>query len=212
MLISATLALIVILLITYILNVIENKNVITIPIVTKDIDQGSALTYIDYVEVNLNGINKSVLENIINKEELKKLVANISLLKGEILLKDKTVSKEEYLTRVENLEFVSLPIKSGEGVTSKLKKGDKINVYYTAKRKSVEGIIKSKIKVYSSNKEETTVTCLLYQNVEVLSITNNLGVEVTDGTGTNILVRLKGEEVLELANLKEQGIFTYSLI
>ena len=201
MLISAVISLVVVLIATYILNQTNNKNVIIVPIVTKDIEQGEKLAYIDCIEVNLKGINENVLENIVSKEEMDKLVASTNLLKGEILLKDKVALKEEYLARVENLEIVSLPIKANEAVTLKLKRGDKINVYYTAKRKSVDGIIKSKIKVYSSSKEDTIVTCLLYQNIQV--------VDVDD---TNILVQLKSEEILELANLKEQGVFTFTLI
>ncbi len=212
-LISAAISLIVIAISSFIIKLIDNKNIVLVPIATSKIEEGSELNNISYVQVKLKNTSKDILENVVNENRLSEFVAGCNIQKGEIIIKDKVVLKEEYLEKVENLEFVSLPIKGAtEGVAYKLKNGDQINVYYTAKRKSVEGILKSKLKVYSSTKEESMVTCLLYQNVEVIMITNNLGVEVTDGSATNILVRLKAEEVLELANLKEQGVFTYSLI
>lgn len=212
-LVSSVIALIVIAIAAFVIKLIDNKNVILVPVATSNIEEGSKLSDVAYVQVKLKNIAKDVLENMVKEQDLFKYVAKNSIQKGETLIKDKVILKEEYLEKTENLEYVSLPIKGAtEGVAYKLSVGDKINVYYTAKRKSVEGILKSKLKVYSSTKEESMVTCLLYQNVEVVMVTNNLGVEVTDGSATNILVRLKSEEVLELANLKEQGVFTYSLI
>lgn len=213
-LISSVISLAIILISTCILNLISNKDVIEIPIVVKEIEEGkSIIDNISFVEINLKELEKEVLENIATNNELIGYVANVKLAKGEIILKNKLIAKEEYLEKVENLEYVSLPIKNAtEGVSYKLNVGEKINVYYTAKRKLVDNILKSKIKVYSSTKDETIVTCLLYQNVEVISLTNNMGVEVTDGSATNILVRLKKEEVIEFVNIKDQGVFTYSLI
>lgn len=212
-LISAVISLIVIVIASFVMKLLDDKNMVLVPIATSKIEEGCVLNNIVYIQAKLKNISKDVLENVVEERELPKLVAGCSIQKGELVVKDKVVLKEEYLDKIKGLEYISLPIKGAtEGVAYKLKNGDRINVYYTAKRKSVEGILKSKLKVYSSTKEESMVTCLLYQNVEVVMITNNLGVEVTDGSATNIVVRLKSEEVLELANLKEQGVFTYSLI
>lgn len=213
-LISAVIALIILLISTGVLNIITNKDVIQVPVLSKNLQEGLELDgNVIYLEIKLNGISKDILENIVKKEELNNLVASRDLLKGEILLMDKIISKDEYLIKMENLEYISLPIKDAtEGVAYKLKKGDKINVYYTAKKRLVDGLLNNKTKVYSTNKEETLVTCLLEQDVEVISLTNNMGLEVTDGTATNIIVRLPRDKILEITNLKEQGIFTYSLV
>ncbi len=197
----------------YIVTFNQNKNVVKVPIVLTNIKEGMALDTIEYLQIKVSGINKKIFEDIPDKQDIKNAVANKTLNVGEIILKDKIVSKEEYLAKIQDTEIISLPIKGAtEGVSYKLKKEDIINVYYTAKKKAVDGILKAKIKVYSTNKEEAMVTCLLLQNVEVISLTNNMGVETSDGTATNILVRLKAEDVLMVANLKEQGVFTYSLI
>ncbi len=212
-LISAAISLGILLIATYIVNFNQNKNVVKIPVVLTDIKEGMDLDKIEYLKIKISGIDKKIFGDIPNKQDIKNGVANKTLNVGEILLKSKIVSKEEYLAKVQDTEIISLPIKGAtEGVSYKLKKEDKINVYYTAKKKAVDGILKTKIKVYSTNKEETMVTCLLLQNLEVISLTNNMGVETTDGTATNILVRLSSEDVLMVANLKEQGVFTYSLI
>ena len=213
-LISAVIALIILLISTGVLNIITNKDVIQVPVLSKNLQEGLELDgNVIYLEIKLNGISKDILENIVKKEELNNLVASRDLLKGEILLMDKIISKDEYLIKMENLEYISLPIKDAtEGVAYKLKKGDKINVYYTAKKRLVDGLLNNKTKVYSTNKEETLVTCLLEQDVEVISLTNNMGLEVTDGTATNIIIRLPRDKILEITNLKEQGIFTYSLV
>lgn len=192
---------------------VSNKDIVEIPIVTKDINEGDEISQnISYIEIKLKTVEKDILTNIVKKEEIVNMVASKNISKGEILVKNKLISKENYLIKTENLEYVSLPVKNAtEGVAYRIKSGDKINVYYTAKRKLVESILKNKVKVYSTNKEDTMVTCLLYQNIEVVALTNNLGIEVADGTATNILVRITSEEILEFANLKEQGIFTYTL-
>ena len=212
-LISAAISLGILLIATYIVNLNQSGNTVEIPFALTNIKEGMKLDKIKYLEVNMSSVDKKIFDNIPSTSDIKNGVANKELNVGEVLLKNKIISKEEYLSKTQDTEIVSLPIKGAtEGVSYKLKKMDKINVYYTAKKKAVDGILKNKIKVYSTNKEETMVTCLLLQNIEVIALTNNIGVETIDGTATNVLVRLKSEDVLMVANLKEQGTFTYSLI
>ena len=212
-LISAAISLGILLIATYIVNLNQSGNTVEIPFALTNIKEGMKLDKIKYLEVNMSSVDKKIFDNIPSTSDIKNGVANKELNVGEVLLKNKIISKEEYLSKTQDTEIVSLPIKGAtEGVSYKLKKMDKINVYYTAKKKAVDGILKNKIKVYSTNKEETMVTCLLLQNIEVIALTNNMGAETIDGTATNVLVRLKAEDVLMVANLKEQGTFTYSLI
>ncbi|MBR6613994.1 MAG: hypothetical protein IKK84_04430 [Clostridia bacterium] len=212
-LISAAISLGILLIATYIVNLNQSGNTVEIPFALTNIKEGMKLDKIKYLEVNMSSVDKKIFDNIPSTSDIKNGVANKEVNAGEVLLKNKIISKEEYLSKTQDTEIVSLPIKGAtEGVSYKLKKMDKINVYYTAKKKAVDGILKNKIKVYSTNKEETMVTCLLLQNIEVIALTNNMGAETIDGTATNVLVRLKSEDVLMVANLKEQGTFTYSLI
>jgi len=96
-------------------------------------------------------------------------------------------------------------------VCYKFKKGDRISVYYTAKKKLVDSVLKDKKKIYSVATSETLVTCLLYDNLEIIAMTNNIGQDVSGTSITDIVVRLTGEEAMELANLKEQGTFTLTI-
>lgn len=212
-LISAVIALVVIVISISISDMLEKKDIIVIPVLSKDIEEGAYIKeYISFVQVKKKNLKEDVFSNIAKGKEIENKVALKELKKGEIILKDKISSKEEYIAKVQDYEYISLPIKSAtEAASYRIKKGDRINVYYTAKRKAVDNVLKEKIKIYSSNKEEAMLTCLLYQNVEVIAITNNMGIDTTDGTATDILVRLKKNEVLEYANLKEQGVFTFSL-
>ena len=122
------------------------------------------------------------------------------------------LTEEEYLEKKENMEYIALPVKSAtEGVCYKLKKGDIISVYYTAKKKLVDSVIKDRKKIYSVATTETLVTCLLYENLEIIAMTNNTGQDTTGANITDIVVRLTQEQAMELANLKEQGTFTIAI-
>ena len=129
-----------------------------------------------------------------------------------MICKANLIQSEEFLAKVEGMEYIALPIKSAtEGVCYKLKKGDRITVYYTAKKKLVDGVLKDKKKIYSTGTSETLVTCLLYENLEIIAMTNNIGQDTSGTTVTDIVVRLSQSEALELANLKEQGTFTLAI-
>ena len=92
-LISAVISLVVVLIASLGIKLVENKNILAIPIVTNKIEEGGSLEHVSYIEVKLKNITKDVLENIVSKDKLEDYVANNTLQKGEILLKNKLCLK-----------------------------------------------------------------------------------------------------------------------
>lgn len=212
--ISSAVALIVLLAITYFINLKANETFIEIAIANNDIKEGESLTdeSIKWIKVDTSRINK---DNYITKENVKRYyeyLLNSNINNGQVICKTNLIQKDEFLVDVEGMEYIALPIKSAtEGVCYKLKKGDRITVYYTAKKKLVEGVLKDKKKIYSVGTSETLVTCLLYENLEIIAMSNNIGQDASGTMVTDIVVRLSQSEALELVNLKDQGTFTLSM-
>ena len=101
-----------------------------------------------------------------------------------------------------------MPINNSSYPTcTKLKKGDRVAVYYTAKTKDISNAIKDKKRLYSTNDGTGLVTCLLFESVEVISTHDSTGKETKDSIVTDILVRLNKEDAFLVANLKSQGVF-----
>lgn len=215
LIIASLAALIILLMITYLINSNENSEYINVAMVSEDINEGEELSHsnIKWIKISLpksNLDNKYITES--NISNYNGYILNKSLVQDELVLKEFLVNKEEYLDKTEGLEYIALPIKSStEGVCYKIKKGDMISVYYTAKRKLVDSVLNDKKKIYSVATSDTLVTCLLYENIEIMATTDNLGKDAEGTSITDIVVRLTQEQILELANLKEQGIFTISL-
>lgn len=212
--ISASLALIILLVITYIINFSVNKTYINIAILSKEVKEGEKInsSNVEWVKIESSKINISNYITEKSISDLEPYVINFNAKKGQIIWKDYLVKQEDYIEKVDGLEYIALPIKSAtEGVCYKIKKGDKIAVYYTAKNKLVEQLIKEKKKIYSASTSESLVTCLLYEDLEIIALTNNIGKDAEGNNITDIVVRLTQEQALELANLKEQGTFTLSI-
>ena len=78
-------------------------------------------------------------------------------------------------------------------------------MYFTAKLRDVSSAIKSKRRIYSNNLQEGYVTCLLFENIDVVSKTDSTGKENSSNLVTNIIVRLKEDDALLASNLKNLG-------
>ena len=212
--ISSLIALIVLLVVTYVINLKENETFLEIAIANNDIKEGEGLAVknIKWIKVDTTRINREIYITRENIEKYKGHLLNTNVYNGQVICKTNLIQSEEFLTKIEGMEYIALPVKSAtEGVCYKLKRGDKITVYYTAKKKLVDSVLKDKKKIYSTNTSETLVTCLLYENLEIIAMTNNIGQDTVGATVTDIVVRLSQSEALELANLKDQGTFTLAI-
>jgi len=212
--IACVIALLVLGTVTYLINLNINKSYINVAVANSKINEGEKISTKNISWVKLDTSNVDV-ENYITENNINSMtdyVLSNSLEKGQVIWKKNLIKNEEYLETTEGLEYIALPVKSAtEGVCYKFKKGDRISVYYTAKKKLVDSVLKDKKKIYSVATSETLVTCLLYDNLEIIAMTNNIGQDVSGTSITDIVVRLTGEEAMELANLKEQGTFTLTI-
>ena len=202
--ISLSVSLVFLLIINYIFNFRSNNSYIKVPVFKNNLLEDSLLnrSNISYVNVKTSDLNKDFLEQVINADDMKNLKINRNVYQGEFILK--SLIKEDDANSETDYEQVSLPISRDSVVTCKnLKFGDLVDVYYTAKLKDVSYAIKDKTRIYSNNEKEGYVTCVLFENAQVLSIGDSTGSEA--GVVTNIVVRLKKEDAMLVSNLKALG-------
>lgn len=212
--VASVVSLVVLVATSYIISLNKEKSFVSVAVAKNNMEEGmdvndSNITWVK-IETSKIDVDNYITETI---STYNNYVLSSKVEKGQVITKSQLIKKEEYLEKVEGLQYIALPIKSAtEGVCYKIKKGDKISVYYTAKKKLVDGVLQDKKKIYSVGTSDTLVTCLLYENIEIMATTNNVGSEASGTTITDIVVRLTEDEALELANLKEQGTFTLAVI
>lgn len=162
----------------------------------------------------------------ISKTELLKgkgnIVAAYSIRAGQILTNDVIARKEDKLDSKDGWEYISLDIKGAStGVSYQVKKGSVVNIYYTARAKTVEGILGAKEKIYSSNSIESNITCKLLDNVEIVGIYNSKGIgnikspnEGSDSETTfdTVVISVNTKDALLISNLKQQGEFNLTMV
>ena len=107
----------------------------------------------------------------------------------------------------EPYQYVSLPISNDSlAICNNLKFGDKVEIFYTAKLRDVEYAIKGKERLYSNNLKDGYVTCILFENVELVAKTDSTGKEEGNNLISNITVRLSKQDAMLVSNLKNLGV------
>ena len=212
--IASLISLVVVSIFSYIMKVKENNSFVKVPVALKEINAGEGITSKNtkWINVKKDIETNSIYKNLLGMEELKKYVTSKEVAIGQVIDKSNLVLSEDYLLNEKGYLYIALPISSSDnGVSYKIKKGDNITVYYTAKRRNVDYILKEKLRMYSTENMDGMVTCKLYENVQVVSVNNSIGQEVEDNTITDIVIRLNEQDAMLLANLKEQGTFTLAI-
>ena len=162
---------------------------------------------INTIQIKRTDINKQFFEEIDISTIVGKILTQ-DVEKGQLVLKDQFVIEEDMLEEDINYQYISIPVSNLSYPTcSKLKRGDAVTVYYTGKNKDVSNAIKDKKRLYSNTSQEGLVTCLLFETVEVISVHDSTGKETKENVVTDILIRLKREDAILVANLKSQGTF-----
>lgn len=207
--ISLSISLIVVLILNYIVISYTNSGYIEIPVFNKTMLKGNQLQAQDitYIQVKQTSANKTLLQNVTKENLIGKILIQ-DVLKGENITSEKFISTEDVLETDINYKYISIPISNLSYPTcNKLKRGDQVTIYYTAKNKAVSNAIKDKQRLYSNTENEGLVTCLLFETVEVISVHDSTGKETKENVVTDILVRLNREDAILVANLKSQGTF-----
>ena len=207
--ISLAISLVIVVVLNYIVITKVDSNYIEIPIFKQDLLKGKQINLEDIITIQVKKTrkNKDVLQiNSINNFLGKTLGRDV--FKGEIVAEDKLLNKEEFNEENTNYQYISIPIsKLSYATCSNLKRGDKVTVYYTGKNKDVSNAIKDKKRLYSNTAQEGLVTCMLFEEVEIISLHDNTGKEAEEKIVTDVLIRLRKEEAILVANLKSQGTF-----
>lgn len=205
-LISLCISLILLIVFNVIYSKLKTKKEIKAYIVTKNIATGESINEenTSCITIIQDKPNDNVLKNL-DKNQYAKTSLNVGqILISDLVDSDKKVNDGKY-------ENISLPITSADDAASyKLKKGSKVNIYYTAKYSNVSEALKSTNElVYSSKSIEGVVTTKLYENIEVISLADSTG----QGSNmyTQIQIRVEKSEIPKLVCLKQFGTFTLTM-
>ena len=207
--ISLSIALVLILIANYIVISSTNSNYIMLPVFKESMLKGNTIDAQDitYIQVKNTKESEMLLQNSLEVNFQNKILTQ-DVIKGQLVTNTMFALKEEILESQINYKYISIPISDLSYPTcNKLKKNDKVTIYYTAKNKAVSNAIKDKQRLYSNSEIEGLVTCLLFEEVEVISIHDSTGKETKENVVTDILVRLNTEDAMLVANLKAQGTF-----
>lgn len=174
--------------------------------------RGDPLSKTMLTESNMTNAGK-----YINKDKIDKYISNYVIKSfvnpGQIISEDLLILKEEYVKEDDTNFQISIPIKdSSYAVSYKVKRGDKINIYYTSKLNQTGNIIKNYEKKYSSSSEDSYLTCKLLENIYVINTYNDLGKKAIEGEKfKEIIIGVNKDMALMISNLKEQGEFNICL-
>lgn len=205
--ISLLMSLVVIIVVNIITINYAKEDYIRVNVFNKELFKGSKVQEKDISTIQVKKTDESAyLKQDVTQILGKTLITDVE--QGEIVFLNQFTENGDILEKQEGYKYISIPITENSYPTSnKLRKGDKVSLYYTAKSKNISNAIKDKQRLYSSTEKDGFVTCLLLDNVEVISFHDNTGKETSGGIITSILLRLNADDVLLVANLKEQGTF-----
>lgn len=207
--ISLSIALVVLLVLNYAVISYTNSDYIEIPVFKQAMLKGKQIEAKDLEKIQVKKTKENeVLLQTIESSSIVGKVLSVDVSQGEIATVDKCITTEQVLEEDVNYSYISIPITNLSYPTcSNLKRGEQVTIYYTAKTKDVSNAIKDKQRLYSNSASEGLVTCLLFETVEVISIHDSTGKETKENVVTDILVRLNKQDAILVANLKSQGTF-----
>lgn len=184
------------------------ENEVEIKVATEDIYKGETISeeIIKRIKIKKNSdLNKYGNVDVSEK------VASRNILAGKILEEGDVSEKIDNKKDEENYEYVTIEVKNiSDGLAYQLKKGDKVNLYYTVKDKQINAIgqennIKSSI--------ENIKTIRLIENLEVIDVFDASGNTTKDkGIYSAIMFRVTENQAITIANIKSEGTFSVTLI
>lgn len=209
---------------SYIYNTYIKQPYQSIYILNKDLAKNEVIKeeYLKEVKVlSLSNIEEYISKNEII-EENGNIVASYNIKAGQVLTKDVISQKQDQLKGQEDYEYISLDIKAAsKGVSYQIRKGSMVNIYYTSRNKLVEEVLSSKEKIYSSNNEESNVTCKLLENVEIFGIYDSKGTSTIEDSSKDskssitfdtVVIRVNKKDAMLISNLKDQGDFNFTIV
>lgn len=207
--ISLAISLVIVVVLNYVVITNVNSNYIEIPVFKEDMLKGKRVEWEDIITIQVKRTKEN--EAMLQESQISSLIGKTlgqDVYKGDFVRGDNFIDNSEIYEEATNYQYISIPINDLSYATcNKLKRGDKVAVYYTAKTKDVSNAIKDKKRLYSNTATDGLVTCLLFETVEIISVHDNTGKETKENIVTDVLLRLQKEEAILVANLKSQGTF-----
>lgn len=185
---------------------LKNEEEIDVFVVTKSISTGESITLENTQKIRIKA--DEIAGNFVS-DLTGNSYSNCALKIGQILTQDLLESSENLNN--DEYENITLPVTSADDAAAyKLKKGSKVNIYYTAKYSDVtEAVAGAENLQYSSNSQDNIITLKLYEDMEVVDLTDSVG--QTSGMYTEIQIRVKKQDVTRLVCLKQLGTFTLTI-
>ena len=184
------------------------ENEVEIKVATEDIYKGETISeeIIKRIKIKKNSdLNKYGNVDVSEK------VASRNILAGKILEEGEVSEKIDNKKDEENYEYVTIEVKNiSDGLAYQLKKGDKVNLYYTVKDKQINAIEQeNNIK----NSIENIKTIRLIEHLEVINVFDASGNVTNDkGIYSAIMFRVTENQAITIANIKSEGTFSVTLI
>lgn len=164
----------------------------------------------------LDKVQVSVKDRYISKDQIyiytEQSVAKENLNIGQILTKDLVEKENE--EKNEKTEYMSIPIANPENAMAyQIKRGDKVNLYYTSKLSQTNEITKNFEKEYSSKDIDGMITIRILENVPVINTYNEIGEIAEYGSAfKQVVFKTDQKTAMIISNLKGQGVFDICLV
>ncbi len=177
-------------------------------VAVKEIYKGEKILEDDVKKISLNateGISKYTNSDIVGKIAKNNISSDKIVSKGDVTANKLEIEDEE------SYEYITIEVKSiSDSLAYQIKKGDYINVYYTTKNRKLENLFINKREVLQNN---LSITYRIFENTKVIGLYNTVGQEVKNGNQYNgIMLRVKKQDALFVSNIKDEGVFTTSIL
>lgn len=175
-------------------------------VLNKNKIEGEEITKEDIVLTSIKEIKK---EELFENFEFKTgYAAKTNLEKGQILNKNMLNIKGDSNINNKDLEIIAIPIESASDILGyQIKRGDRINIYATAKTKDITNLYSDEKKTYSSLQENSYTTFKVVENAQVIELIDDTGKRVSDGKCTEIIIKIEIKKVEQYINLKQFAKF-----
>lgn len=203
---------------SYIYNNLVIKNNMEIGFILKeDLNRGQDINENNLIKVD---IKKGTLNNLAKIDDVSDKVLNCDLKRGQVLLKDYCINKDEYIFSNTENEIICLKIESSEDFVSyQVKKDSIVNVYYTGKFDMANKIINEmNLSNIKSNENSGYISVKLLENIKVIDVFDNYGNSIKMYEDRNnleintIMIEVKKEMINKINNLKNYGKFSLSIV
>lgn len=195
-------------------------------ILKQEVKRGEMLNPEMFRKVRIEKGNESEDMNFVKMDQLKGVVANFDMKKGNILLKENILSLQVYNKAEEGYEIISIPIRNSDDIASyQVRKYQRISLYYTGKTNLASNLLKElPLESVNSNQnsklEEGYTTVKLLENIAIMDIYDQYGNVITSNQIENgksekmdtIMIEVKKDMALKINNLKQYGNFSIAII